>query len=266
MDYDLDEFLAEYDDYTLQVRLAKLNIFPARLAQWFELIDNGEESVGLHIRWLESQIDWPEQQNIIFKSQDEILLPSKKIPRLAAYLNMMREIHEGETDFLPFIHTYFQNGRNIQAAVERFIDQFFRPFSDELRRYIERYFDEGLPEDSVVTTTVAAVPLISASDRLVPINHNAPEYQSLITGLEGLEEQLRGVNAVSPEDRELALSEVAAVQGLLKSPSVRWNVLTAFVVPTLVLVGQLLFDTIGAELINQTIMPSLKALFPGLMG
>jgi hypothetical protein len=261
MDYDLDEFLTEYDDYTRQVVFAKLSLFPSRLSQWFELIDSGEESVGKHVAWIERQFDWERKSHEVMGDNGVLHIPSKKLPRLAVYVNLLRRIENGQISFLPFVHDYFYGGRSAEAAAEKFTSQIFDPFASELRRYIERYFDEELPEEGV-----AFQQPVPAAGRFVTINHNAPQYAEVMTGLEGIEHQLRASNAISPEDRERSLGELAAIKEVLAPTTVRVDVLMGFVVPTLSFIGLLLIETVAGAAITNTILPSLKLLLPSMFG
>lgn len=260
MDYDLNEFLAEYDDFTRQVMFAKHSLFSSRLSQWFELIDSGEESVGKHVTWIERQFDWERRSHEVMGDNGVLHIPSKKLPRLAVYVNLLRRIENGQINLLSFLNDYFGD-RSAEAAVGKFTSQIFDPFASELRRYIERYFDEELPEE--IKTLEPPVP---AAGRFVTINHNAPQYAEVMTGLEGIEHQLRASNAISPEDRERSLGELAAIKEVLAPTTVRVDVLMGFVVPTLSFIGLLLIETVAGAAITNTILPSLKLLLPSMFG
>lgn len=261
MDYDLNEFLTEYDDYTRQVVFAKLSLFPSRLSQWFELIDSGEESVAKHVAWIERQFDWERKSHEVMGDNGVLHIPSKKLPRLAVYVNLLRRIENGQISFLPFVHDYFYGGRSADAAAEKFTSQIFDPFASELRRYIERYFDEELPEEDA-----AFQGPVPAAGRFVTINHNAPQYADIITGLEGIEDQIRGSNAISTQDRERSLGELAAIKEVLTPATVRVEVIIGFVLPALYFISNLLVETVGGAAITNTILPSLKLLLPSVFG
>ena len=262
MDYDLNEFLDEYDDYTRQVIFAKLSLFPSRLSQWFDLMDSGEETVGRHIAWLEKQFDWERKKKEVMPDDGSLKLPVKKIQRLSAQLNLFRAIDKGDIDFTSFAHEHFYNGRSAQAAVEKFTSQLFEPFTSELRRYIERYFDEEIPDNLEAETR----PAIPAANRIVTLNHNAPEYTATLDGLEGIEDQIRTSNALPKEDRDRSLVELTAVKEILKQETARIEVLKGFVLPTLIFLSVLLVETVAGAAISNTILPSLKALMPAIFG
>ncbi len=260
MDYDLNEFLAEYDDFTRQVMFAKHSLFPSRISQWFELIDSGEESVGKHVTWIERQFDWERKSHEVMGDGGVLHIPSKKLPRLAVYVNLLRRIENGQINLLSFLNDYFGD-RSAEAAVGKFTSQIFDPFASELRRYIERYFDEELPEEDVVFQQT-----VPAAGRFVTINHNAPQYADIITGLEGIEDQIRGSNAISTQDRERSLGELAAIKEVLTPATVRVEVIIGFVLPALYFISNLLVETVGGAAIANTILPSLKLLLPSVFG
>jgi hypothetical protein len=196
----------------------------------------------------------------------KITVPSDPVLRLSMYLNIFRRIEGGQINLLDFVHDYFYAGRSIDDCVLRMSDQFFRPFARELRRFIQRNFDEPVPDDSSQADEHQEIEVIPASDRIVPINHNAPEYRSLISGLEGLEEQLRGSNEVDEGLRSRAIAEVQASQKLLQAESVRLDVAKGFVIASFVFLMTMLAETVIGQFINQNIMPALQAVFPGLLG
>jgi hypothetical protein len=63
---------------------------------------------------------------------------------------------------------------------------------------------------------------VPASDRIVTLNHNSPDYQHLMSALGTLEEALRGTNDYpDAEERERVVAEVSAGRRLLQSVKVR---------------------------------------------
>jgi hypothetical protein len=272
MDYDLAELLDEYDDNTQQVSDARHAFFIDRLRQWFYLIDHGDVGIAQHIRNLEQSSSWDDIASSILApptgmvGSGKITVPPDPASRLSMYLNVFRGIESGKIRLLDFVHDYFYAGKSIDDCVLRMSDQFFKPFARELRRFIQKNFDEPIPDESSKTDKYQEIELIPASDRIVPINHNAPEYRSLISGLEGLEEQLRGSNEVDEGLRSRAIAEVQASQKLLQAESVRLDVARGFVIASFVFLSTVLAETLIGQFINQNIMPALQAVFPRLLG
>lgn len=269
MDYDLDEFLEEYDDNTQQLANAGHSFFPQRLSQWFHLIDEGDELISKHVKALERQIDWETEVDRLMAEggpmvgSGRINLPPQKLKRLSAYLNIMRRLQNGEIDLLNFAHDYFYDGRRIDDSIAKMADQFFEPFASELRRFIEKSFDTEIDDDETGPTDIDAIP---ASDRVVSINHNAPEYAALMTGLEGLEEQIQTTNHVDVQTKERSLAELRSVRAVLEPTTAREIVLKNVVLVTFSFLAVLFAETLIGQVIQTTIMPTLKALLPTLFG
>ena len=73
--------------------------------------------------------------------------------------------------------------------------------------------EQGYKRVEKVDPTVGSAP---ASDRIVPLNHNSPEYQSIKAGLDELAETIRGSNDVgeSLEERDRLLQSLVAAREL----------------------------------------------------
>jgi hypothetical protein len=89
-------------------------------------------------------------------------------------------------------------------------------------RYIEGRYKDDLPEGPSEWRDIrselveeADTSVIPASDRLVPLNHNSPEYQVVKAGIDELREAARSVNDLPDQDR--ILTSLAAAQTLWSS-------------------------------------------------
>ena len=71
---------------------------------------------------------------------------------------------------------------------------------------------------------------IPASDRIVKINHNAPEYQKIIEKLEELEASISKSNSIENEDKDRFQAELKAGEGILKGKTARIEVIKTLLV------------------------------------
>ncbi len=60
-----------------------------------------------------------------------------------------------------------------------------------------------------------------ASDRIVPLNHNSPDYQEIATKFASISEDVRGVNDAEPEEKERVLNSLQAAEVLWDSAQLR---------------------------------------------
>lgn len=232
MDYDLDEFLDEYDDFSQQVSSATNAVFTSRLAQWFHLLDEGDKEIGNHIRWLESRVGETVEPSDVFGSSGgnansgQINLPSNKLDRLAAYLHLFRRFKDHPNEMVPFGFTHFYD-KNINVMIGKITDAMFDPFASELRRYIRNNFDEPVPDEDWVAKDVPA------SDRIVTLHHNSPDYQNTVESIQSAELAVQQWNDISEEDRERIKFELDAGILLLKARTARVDAVEAVLVRAL---------------------------------
>lgn len=224
MDYDLDEFLEEYDDFTQQVQGADYKTFPSRLSQWMHLIDAEDDDVSQHIQWLKNRpgADEAYASLVHFKSgmsASSLNIPTDRLDRLSAQLLLFSDLNSGKVKVLDFSYALFSDS-NVNVSLNKMIDGLFTPFASEMRRYIKRNFDEPVPN-------------IPASDRIVPLNHNAPVFVEIGELLGEIERDIRGINSVDQTVKDVALSELSATKAILDAPVAREDVIQNFLIPSL---------------------------------
>lgn len=113
--------------------------------------------------------------------------------------------------------------------------------------------------------TVTSVPVewetdVPASDRIVNINHNSPEYKQVTQEIDILEKQVRSDNtfgAKNFEERDAIIAELQAIREILKSDHVRTSFLKPFAAGTLVYLAE--------KFANGPIEAMAKALWESLL-
>lgn len=264
MDYDLDEFLEEYDDFVRNVSNADLNSFINRLKLWFHHLDVGDDSVSGHIQWLEKKSNWSSIEREVFSNNgglvgSEVLtLPLNKHERLSTQLLILRKISSGELNLLEFIRDYYYKGKggSVNFTLQTMVQNLFDPFSTELRRFIARIFDTEVP-DEVSHDDNASIP---ASDRVVPLNHNSPDFMKIPELLASIEEDIRGINDTDIDIKDRALSELKAANEILRAQSARITVLKTLLFDGLKWIGVKFADH-AAGLAIATLIALVSAYF-----
>jgi hypothetical protein len=110
-------------------------------------------------------------------------------------------------------------GNNINANAQAIIEQVFMPMAKELRRYLEA--ELAKPE--------ATAP---ASDRVVRLDHNKPEYKEAVESLDKLIKSINETNDYPDiEEKEQRLAEVSAARRLLEATRVRVEALVSLLKP-----------------------------------
>lgn len=225
MDYDIDEYLEEYDDFTNNVMSAGINLFHSRLEQWFHLLDSGDGDIAGHIKWLESRTKngTVVPSSVFIKDgtnagSGKIKLPADRNDRLASYLYLFRRLVSEPKYLYELGFTTFYD-KNTSVSLMKITSEMFEPFAKELRRYIQRNFDEPVPEE---TNEKVEVP---ASDRIVHLNHNEPELLEITALLQSIELDIRGLNDIDVEIQDRALAELRAANEILKAQTARFELL-----------------------------------------
>ncbi|TPI60263.1 hypothetical protein FJ417_13805 [Mesorhizobium sp. B3-1-7] len=261
---DYDDFIEEYDDLARLASRARYQDFASALRRWLSALNNAPEPLLSRLQWLQAlfPMERVNREVLIEPSgmvgSGRMSWPDDTESRLSAQLNLFRNMSLEADAGWRFAHDYFYaSSNNINAVLHEMTEHLFDPLVDDLRRYMRRNRDKSVEESGQIAP---------ASDRVVPINHNAPEYTSLFTGLEGLEEQLRGSNDIDLDVRDRSIAEVISVKALLEPETIRVNIINNFIVGVFVYLLSVLGDNVIGQIIQNTIIPSLKILFPAVFG
>jgi hypothetical protein len=215
---DFANFRAVYDDLTQEVMRSNVQFLADHLANWFRTLDM-TSGVASKIQELQAGVDfasWKAEMEASMQVERQLSWPKGPEQRLAMQLMLFRSAAEsGSGDSIAGYGWHFipTGDNNFNNSARRFIDQVFRPMAAELRRYLEKQ--------------ALAVP---ASDRIVTLNHNSPDYQHLMSALETLEEVLRGSNDYQDaEEQERVVAEISAGRRLLQAAKARVTAIAALV-------------------------------------
>ncbi|MER8431535.1 hypothetical protein [Mesorhizobium caraganae] len=226
---EFEEFLEEYDDLADRLVQARYQDFGRAVRRFFQLLDQAPEPSRSHIRWLRvlfpvervnsevmvepsgmvgsGQLNWPDDFDLA----------------LSAQLNLLGSFGDSDKEALQFSRGYFYSrSNNINDVLHEMTGHLFDPMIRDLRRYLQRNKDK--PADA------SQVP---ASDRIVYLDHNQPEYAAAIEAVESTEIAASSSNKILPEDRDRIKFELNAGILLLKAQSVRQAAIEAVLIRAL---------------------------------
>jgi hypothetical protein len=109
----------------------------------------------------------------------------------------------------------------------------------------------------------SGIKAVPASDRVVTLNHNAPEYKQATEVLPQIIELVRGDNEygdADPEDKEQRLAELEAGGRLLKAPRARLEPIKALLLPALKYLAKKFADTTIGLLASKALAALLALL------
>ena len=178
MDRKLDRFLAEYDEISHRVSMARERDFPRILRSWFACLDGAPEIVAREVHRLEALQTWDAVTSQVMKpsrgmaGSGQLDWPDDKQDRLSGQLLLLRKLASEEMKVMQFSFNYFYSGdNNINSNVNEMASLFFLPHSEELRRRLEDICDNILDTDFHVP----------ASDRVVKLNHNTESFHQAVS-------------------------------------------------------------------------------------
>jgi hypothetical protein len=250
----LSNFHATYDELTQEVQRAMNALVPDRLQEWFAHLD-GEPETADAIAKLQSGQNFSHWFAMQGRSPQpgapKFDWPRENEGRLGMQLLLFRSIARGDINASALGKMYLPgSGQNINDNAKAFMDQYFRPMSRELIRYLRR-MGESDAETSV-----------PASDRVVSLDHNSPAYKETVEALEYLKQTLDQANDYEDvEEKSQRLAEVSAVRRLLEALRVRIEPVVALLRPLAEQIKTKLKDTLVGMAVSKVI-----ALLGALLG
>jgi hypothetical protein len=240
---DFSNFRALYDELTDAVSQARHQFLPDHLRNWFEHLDETPR-VAVIIQRLQQGLDfdtWYKQTESTggsFVGSASLNWPKGKEKTLGMKLLLFRAGAEGKLDISQVGYTFIYVGNNINANAQAVIEQVFMPMVRELRRYLEAELDK---------------PTAPASDRVVPLDHNRPDYKEAVASLDKLIKTIKEANDYPDPNKEQRIAEVSAARILMDADKVRTEPLVALLKPLVVQYATKLKDTLIGLAVAATI-------------
>ncbi|MEO6839202.1 MAG: hypothetical protein ABI192_00400 [Bradyrhizobium sp.] len=257
---DFSNFRAVYDELTDEVNRARYQFLPDHLRNWFEHIDDtpGVAEIVERLQAGQDFDSWYKQAESTrgsFVGSGALQWPEGKEKNLGMKLLMFRACAEKKLEAAMIGHSFIYVGNNINDNAHAVIEQLFMPMASELRRYLEREVAKLL-----------ATPSVPASDRVVSLDHNKPEYQEAVESLDRLVKTIRESNDYpSIEEKEQRIAEVSAARRLIDAVRVRVEPLVSLLRPVVIQFANELKDNLVTIAVSATIA-ALTALFGHIFG
>jgi len=257
---DFTNFRAVYDELTDEVNRARYQFLPDHLNSWFEHLDDTPQ-VAVVVNKLQDGQDldaWykhAENTRGSFVGSGTLDWPAGRENALGMRLLMFRACAEKKLDAAMIGHSFIYVGNNINDNAHAVIEQIFMPMASELRRYLER---EVARADTV--------PSVPAADRVVPLDHNKPEYQDAVESLDRLIKTLKESNDYADiVEKGQRIAEVSAARRLLDAALVRIEPLVSLLRPIVIQFANELKDKLVTIAVSAAVA-ALIALFGHIFG
>lgn len=223
-----EEFFEEYDELSLFVEKSDYMQFKRNLQRWYDHVkESGVGNISSTIeRLLEKAMNISDTQNIFIEEEGGLMgsnyidWPRDRDLRLGAQLQFVETLLKPNSDPTDFALNFFYSGTKYNDCVKKMSDQFFTPFQKELRRELKKTF----------STFIGNIP---ASDRIVSVDHNAPEYKKITEGVSTLEQQIDISNYIQDVDKDRLQSELKASKEVLSSKTIRLSVIKTLLIGSL---------------------------------
>ncbi|MBR1214618.1 hypothetical protein [Bradyrhizobium sp. JYMT SZCCT0180] len=258
---DFSNFRAVYNELTDAVTSARHQFFKDHLANFFDTIDQTPNAARI-VADLESRVDlkkWYEEAKESvgsFVGSGTLNWPKGRTEKLAMRVALLRAFSTEAIDPIDFAHDFLYSENNFDINISDISQQLFSPTGRELLRYIETHFDNP--------------PGVPASDRVVTVNHNSPDYADADAAMEKLEKAIREANDFpEPEVKEQREAEVSAARRLMRAVRVRLEPLVALLKPLLVQYGTKVKDGLiaaAAAATTAALITLFGLIFKSLLG
>jgi hypothetical protein len=242
---DFTNFRAVYDELTDAVSRARHQFLPDQLKNWFDHLDETprvSDVIGRLQEGLDFDAWYKGTRNTggSFVGSASLNWPEGKEKALGMKLLLFRAGANKKLDISEVGYTFIYVGNNINANAQAVIEQVFMPMARELRRYLESELNK--PEASA-----------PASDRIVPLDHNRPDYKEAVESLDKLIKTIKEANDYPYADKEQRVAEVSAVRVLMEADKVRTEPLVALLRPLVVQYATRLKDTLIGLAVSATV-------------
>ncbi|WP_327754417.1 hypothetical protein VVT58_05655 [Sphingobium sp. SJ10-10] len=125
-----------------------------------------------------------------------------------------------------------------------------------LRDAFNAHYNGPSVHESVEDEVVSEVPNIPASDRLVTVAHNSPEYEDLVQRTESASEAIRSSNSIDEEERGWIRTHISAGLEFIKNRKVLAGAVSALLLEPLLSA----YDSVAEEPAKQAILTAIQAV------
>jgi hypothetical protein len=214
---DVDSLLSEYDGLLSDASVSTYEFFGGNLRQWLLFMDRTPE-ISAIIQNLERSVDFEgwKKEGLIPQSgtgHGRIVLPEDPQARLAIQLGLFRWLSKEEDSPWKFAHEYVSSETNLNRMISDLVDQVFRPFSQALRRHLNRQLATSASDNS--------------EDRIIKLTRDSA-WNEAIKALDAAKRALEQANdPIEEEVRSQRVSELAAGRELLHAKQATFGAISA---------------------------------------
>lgn len=228
-----EQFLKEYDEHITKIIMGGAHNCSENCRNWLVFLGNTKIAwVRDVLKFITKYISldkFNEYYKEIFSIQTTTIRPDKE-EILRIVISATEEKYDFLKDFVFLCYGITSFGVEITELFNTSYDGFlsrFEDISNGLRETFVTCLDLPDADPNVDRGEQREIP---ASDRIVKINHNAPEYQEIIEKLEELEASIRKSNSIENEDKDRLQAELKAGEGILKGKTARIEVIKTLLV------------------------------------
>lgn len=219
-----DDLFGEYDALTADVARSRHQMFATNLQRWFMFLDSASPFAQIILQQFDAGLEFmPWYQRCLqtmkgMAGSAKLDWPSEPRKRLGLQIALFRAFAQGHINPADFAIHFLYRSNHFDDMVSDIISQLFTPMSSELRRYLFR---------TLTRPPSSGVPTIPASDRIVRLDHNSPEYREASDALAKVEQSINDANDYDDlEDKARRLAEVSAGRTLMRAPRINLNAIT----------------------------------------
>ena len=125
-----------------------------------------------------------------------------------------------------------------------------------LRDAFNAHYNGPSVHDLAVDEVVTEVPSVPASDRLVTVAHNSPEYEDLVQRTETASEAIRSSNSIDEEERGWIRTHISAGLEFIKNKKILAGAVSALLLEPLLSA----YDAVAEEPAKQAILTAIQAV------
>jgi len=224
-----EEFSSEYGDLASDALRVSYKNFSMRLADWLDFID-GSLIAAPVVDTFRDEVDFDAWYAAGVATGGSLVGSASldwsrdRTKRLAQTLGLVRHLAADQMAFADFNAKFLWAGSAFAEGVAKIQTEILEPFFRDFLKHVARQVKQA-----------GQVP---ASDRIVTLDHNAPNQRSLDADLERVEAGMQESNSLrSDADFDRNLAELSAARRLLKASSVRLFALAAVLSPVLAWLG-----------------------------
>lgn len=244
-----EQFLKEYDKITKSVTQNNKVNFQVKFLKWFDYLQYSNIVLVKFI--IDELMKYSDCFNFSKLAREDLKSSDPFMEEKLEALRLLDKIRRkpyfiGDFLLLKFTYYNFQEKLDISnGIVDIYYVTKFENVSQNLREVFEKSLSITARDPTIDRDEQREIP---ASDRIVKINHNAPEYQEFMDDLKTLGENIRDSNSIGEVEKDRLQAELRAGTNILEGKTARLQAITAVLFPVLTYIVMQFVDTAAGQL------------------